>query len=212
MEFKQNAPVRTALGENAGHVDRVVLNPKTKEVTHIVVRKGLLFAEEKVVPIGMIASATEVEVTLREDAGDLHSLPKYSEKCLVVAEEDGYGRPHAAPTGYSPYGTPGVELSTTQPAVISKTLVNIPDAEVALKEGAWVVSSDRKMLGNVEEVLTDANRATYIIVVHGLLSKSRKFVPATWIADVSEDEVRLAVGSDIVEKLNEYNTVVYPPN
>ncbi|MBN2390589.1 MAG: PRC-barrel domain-containing protein, partial [Anaerolineae bacterium] len=51
MEFIKNAPVFTATHERVGHVDRVVINPQTEEVTHIVIRKGFIFAENKVLPI-----------------------------------------------------------------------------------------------------------------------------------------------------------------
>jgi len=204
MELKQNARVITASGENVGHVDRVVLDPQTKEVTHVVVHKGLLFTEDKVVPVGLIASATEEMVVLREDAGDLHSLPKYAEKYYLPAEE--YGNQHTTPASFTPYGGgSGIVYGPAEPKLITKTRINIPEAEVALKEGARVVSSDDKAMGHVEEVLTYAqsNRTSHLIVAHGLLSKSRKLIPATWIADVSEDEVRLNVGSDAVEGLNE---------
>ena len=70
-EFKERASVVTADEQQVCRVDRVVIGPKTKEVTHIVVRKGLIFTEDKVVPINLVASATEDRVTLREDAGDL---------------------------------------------------------------------------------------------------------------------------------------------
>jgi uncharacterized protein YrrD len=43
----------------------VVLDPQTKKAIHIVVRKGFLFTEDKVVPISFISDATEDRVTLR---------------------------------------------------------------------------------------------------------------------------------------------------
>jgi uncharacterized protein YrrD len=40
MQFTQNANVFTAQGQQVGSLKRVVLDPQTKEVTHIVVEKG----------------------------------------------------------------------------------------------------------------------------------------------------------------------------
>jgi sporulation protein YlmC with PRC-barrel domain len=34
MQFKENTSVFTAHGEQVGDIDRVVLDPRTKEVTH----------------------------------------------------------------------------------------------------------------------------------------------------------------------------------
>ena len=79
MQFKDGTSVYTFDGQDVGRVDRVVLNPKTKEVTHLVVRKGLLFAEDKIIPLHLIATATEDRVSLREGAGELDDLPPFEE-------------------------------------------------------------------------------------------------------------------------------------
>ena len=71
MQFKQGASVYTSDGKDIGHIDRVVLNPRTKEVTHLVIRKGFLFSEDKLVPISLVAMGTGEGLTLRPDAGDL---------------------------------------------------------------------------------------------------------------------------------------------
>lgn len=42
MEFKDGANVYTSDGKTAGSLQRVVIQPETKAVTHIVVHKGLL--------------------------------------------------------------------------------------------------------------------------------------------------------------------------
>lgn len=79
MQFTEGAKVFTADGERVGAIDRVVLKPDTKEVTHLVVQKGFLFTEDKVVPMSLVGPATEDRVTLREDAGDLQALPDFEE-------------------------------------------------------------------------------------------------------------------------------------
>lgn len=84
MRFKQNVPVTTQEGTDIGHIDRVVLDPRTKAVTHVVVRKGVLLTEDKVIPIDLIESATEDRVTIRT-AGDLETLPPFEEKHFVQA-------------------------------------------------------------------------------------------------------------------------------
>jgi uncharacterized protein YrrD len=85
MEFIKNAPVFTAKNERVGHVDRVVIDPQTKEVTHIVIRKGFIFAESKVLPISLVASGGE-QIMLRENAGDLHAFPRFEERNFVNSQ------------------------------------------------------------------------------------------------------------------------------
>src|SRR6266545_4349468 len=87
MQFKQGTGVYTSDGRDVGRIDRVVLDPKTKEVTHIVVRKGFLFTEDKIVPLSLIASALEDQVRLRPDAGDLGALPPFEETHYIPVDE-----------------------------------------------------------------------------------------------------------------------------
>jgi uncharacterized protein YrrD len=87
MELKKGARVYSAQNDNVGEIDRVVIQPDTGEVTHIVVRKGTFFREDKVVPYGLIAAATEDRLTLRENAGDLKDLPDFEEQHYIVANE-----------------------------------------------------------------------------------------------------------------------------
>ena len=100
MQFKEGAQVFTSDGEEAGKVDRVVLDPITNEITHLVVRKGFLFTEDKVVPIDLVQSATEERVELK-GVEDLDALPQFEETYYVRAEETEPGRARA-PGAYSP--------------------------------------------------------------------------------------------------------------
>jgi hypothetical protein len=83
---------------------------------------------------------------------------------------------------------------------------NIPDNTVALIEGAHVLTSDDKEVGHVEQVFTDGknHRATYFIIAHGLISKTRKSIPTTWISKMSDNEIHLSVGSGVIDALEEY--------
>ena len=55
MQLKKGASVESSAGEKIGTLDRVVLDPETKEVTHIIVEKGWLFTENKVIQIQDVA-------------------------------------------------------------------------------------------------------------------------------------------------------------
>lgn len=214
MRLKENARVVTADGNAVGHIDRIVIDPGTKEVTHVVVRKGLLFTEDKVLPMSLISNVVDDQVLLREDAGDLESLPDYEETSYTPLDE--YERTqisaedYVAPVyWYPPY--PGFGWGTypaafAAPRYVAHTVENIPEGTVALEEGAKVLSADSQHVGNVEQVLTDpeADRATHIVISQGLLLKNRKLVPTTWISSLSGDEVHLAVGASLLESLREY--------
>jgi len=217
MQIKQGAHVVSATDEKLGKVDRVVIDPKTKEVTHIVVHKGLFFTEDKVVPISLVGAATEDRVTLRQDAGDLHALPDFKESHFVIANERELERSSAKELYVPPplywYGSPAMTypnaldpVYTAYPPYVEEVKQNIPKGTVALKEGAHVISSDGKHVGNVEEILTDpqADRVTHFVISKGLLLKERKLVPMNWVSTLTEDEVHVAVGSQLLDELRPY--------
>ncbi len=213
MQFRQNAGVYTVDGKDAGRIDRVVLDPKTKEVTHIVVRKGFLFTEDKVIPLDLIGAATEEGVILREDAGDLQARPHFEETHYVQVTEDPPSRAgddirvnDAPPFYWYPLlgGVPPMAIADPlTPGYIAETKQNIPEGAVALKEGAKVIAADGQQVGNVEQVITDprVGRVMNLVIGQGILVKERRQVPITWVSKVREDEVHLTVGSHIVDEL-----------
>jgi len=228
MQFKQGAVVQTADGRTIGRLDRVVVDPRTKEVNYVVVRKGTLFTQDKVVPLTLVARADADEIVLREDAGELEDLPNFDERYYVPAE-DNVGAPMGEP-GFAPQlyayppvlggnlGTMGAGFGTAAPQQMGAMTVGpgvvehrerpIPDDNVALRAGARVIAADGDSLGRVEQVLTGSgtDEVSHFVVSEGLLFKDRKLIPISWVSQISEDEVHLAVDSRFVSKLEEYNS------
>jgi uncharacterized protein YrrD len=214
MQFKEDAKVVTADGEKVGTIDRVVLDPNTKEVTHLVVKKGLLFSEDKVVPMSLVGPATEDKVTIRETEEELEQLPDFRETHYVPVKEVTHPEPDTAywapplylypptggwwrTTGYADY---------SRPPNVAKTETNIPEGTVALEEGADVISSDGKHVGDIERIFTEPleGRATHLLISEGLFLKEKKLIPTGWVADVFEDSLKLSVSSEFVDDLPEY--------
>jgi uncharacterized protein YrrD len=212
LELQEGTSVFTASGEEVGKINRFVLDPETNEVTHIVVQKGWLFAEDKVVPIDWVSSATEEKVTLNENTNDFDQLPPFEETHFIEVPEEGtkpadyptyryapayYWYPPAGyigyPVGY--YGWPPME-----------TQRNIPADTVPLREGSDVISSDGEHVGDIEEIFvdSDSNRITHFLISEGLLFKERKLVPAHWVSSEEEDKVHLNVSSQMLERLPAY--------
>ncbi len=217
MELKEGTSVFTQSGEEVGKINRFVLDPATNEVTHIVVQKGWLLPEDKVVPIAMITSATEERVVLNQGIKDLDQLPPFEETHFVeltagdVPPPDSSTRRYAPayywypPSGYMGYPAFGPGYYGWPPL---ETTRNIPADTVPLKEGADVISSDGKHVGDVERLFvdTESNKATHFLISEGLLFKDRKLIPAHWIRSVEENKVHLAVPSRLLERLPEYQT------
>ena len=183
MQFKEGAEVFTTYGERVGTIDRVVLDPQTKEVTHLVVNKGFLFMDAKVVPMSLVGAATGDQVILRSGASGLDELPDFREPHVVPIDR-GYGKPK----------------------YVVKTQENIPEDSVALEEGTKVLSSDGEHVGDIERFLTDnlEEQVTHLLISEGLILKGKKLIPTKWITYISEAEVRLSVDSNLVESLPKY--------
>jgi uncharacterized protein YrrD len=211
MELKEGTSVFSADHEEVGNINRVVLNPVTTQLTHIVVQKGLFFPEDRVVPIDWIASADVDRVVLSVNASEIQDLPPFEETHYIRLDEAEINRAHHPASDYPPYyywypsfGTPSpVFPPSTMSGVIPQTGQNIPEDTVALKEGTDVISADGDHIGDVEHVLVDpdSNQATHFLISKGLLLKEKKLVPADWISRVTEEKVYLAVGSRLVDQL-----------
>ena len=215
MELKEGMSVLTPGGEELGRVSRVVLDPSTNELTHLVIQKGWLLAEDKVVPFDMVSSADEDKVRLKEDIGDIDQLPPFEETHFIETDRPGaVPGPETVPGyrfapayyWYPPYGFAGqpVGYYGWPP---TETVRNIPADTVPLSEGSNVISSDGKHVGDVERFFVDpaSNKATHFLISQGLLFKEHKQVPAHWVKSVEEGKVHLAVSSELLERLPDYN-------
>ena len=217
MEFKDGTEVKTSNGDKVGTIDRVVLDPKTDQVTHVVVRKGFLLPEDKVVRVEDIASASEDTVMLRNDIENLNDLPPYEER-YYVPWEDVEDRHAAGPNKAAPYywyppvgaawwGTPGYAGDYGYAPYLTPVEVvhNIPEGTVALKKGAKVYSSEGDHVGNVERLFVSADeRISHFVISEGLIFKSKKLVPTSWVTDVTEDEVYLSVAKKVLDRLEDF--------
>src|SRR5262249_53870942 len=157
------------------------LDPRTKKVTDVVLHKGVLLPEDKVVPIQHVVEANDQQVVLKDDADRVKDLPPFVEKYYVPSNDEvgiDYTTGYARPLWPNGAGLPG-KIETHE---------NIPPNTTAVKEGAKVLSSAGKQIGNVERVILDSasKRMTHIVVAHGLM-RQLKLIPESWIQQIGED-------------------------
>lgn len=212
MKIKYGADVYKADGEKVGEVEQVVIDPSDNEITHLVVRKGFLLTEDRVVPMTLLESSDEESVHLREFDGDFDQFPLYVQREFYqVGELDpsidytpGYTRP------LYPYPPLDVESRAFSPdfqqPVAVKEEKYIQAEKVAVKDGADVFSLDGSHVGDVEEVFSDprTDRITHLLISKGLLLQENKLVPVSWVDKYNENSVHLLVSRKILENLPEY--------
>lgn len=212
MQFKKGAEVFSGEGEKIGTLNRVVIDPRTREVSSLVVGKGILFRTDKVIPITLVDLDIEDRIVLKKTNQDiLEDFPDFETTHHVPLDEPNnpYYEAVEASYWYPPIHSGwamGNYVGHPLPEFVLKTDQDIPEGTVALEEGAKVISRDGEHVGNVEQVITESqeNRVSHFVISEGLLLKERKLVPAVWVTNVAEDEIHLSVGSSLFERLPEY--------
>jgi uncharacterized protein YrrD len=224
MQFAENMPIYTMDGEHVGDIERVVMDPRTKEITHLVVRQGWLFAEDKVLPVDLVVSTSEDGVVLRPIEDDLQALPRFEKTEFIPRDRLAQAKRAKGETTqpatyqqplywYPPVGARwwgGGYTAFAYPSPTPYVIVTdrrIPEGTVPLKEGASVTTADGEHAGDISTVIADpdSDRATHLVIEKGWLFTEQKLVPTSWISMVKEDNVQLAVGSKLLDSLPAYN-------
>lgn len=206
MDLKRNSNVVTCDGHKAGTLRRVVLDPATKKVSALVIERGLLFTEDRLVPMDQVERVEDDQVVLKSSREGLDQLKVFEVTRYIPLNEDGeqlnayYWNPPVQGLTDSPYPL------FPHPVYVESTRSNIPENSVALKEGAHIITGDGKHAGDLERVITDpaTDQVTHLVVSGGFLSTARKLVPAYWIKDVMEDEIHLSVESGLFDRTVEF--------
>lgn len=215
MEFKQHVVVLNAGGQELGRLVRVVIEPKSNEVTHLVVRRGRLTVHDKVLPLERVEIGAEDGIIVRLTPDEFDQLPDLEATQFIAVDESKLGRSEetdAARPLPAIYWLPTSPYSPLLPRVGGPAFrvtaqLNIPAGTVAVKEGAQVIARDGKRSGQVDEVLTadKGDRITHVLISSGQLVKEKKLIPINWIETLGENEVHLSVGSSTIDRLPAYD-------
>jgi uncharacterized protein YrrD len=203
MQFSPGAIAVTVDDKEVGHLARMVIDPKTNEITHLVVRRGLLQGPDKVVPINAITTEREGQVSLHLRSEDLERLPDYEEEQYIrVAESDEDGSSPAV-FFYPSYFTDVPGLDAVESQYTARRQLNIPPNAIALKEDAKVFTRDKQEVGHVVRVFArdGAEQVTHFVIQKGSAAQEQRLIPVGWVDWMADDEVYLAIESRIVDRL-----------
>jgi uncharacterized protein YrrD len=211
MRFKKDSEVFSSEGKKVGTVDRVVIDPSSHEVTHLVVSRGFLFKSDKVIPIEWIKDAPDGHINLKPNDQEIDDLPDFEKTQFISAKETMKESPYVNTSFWYPppmvdWWETGMYAPYPMPRYIPRTEQNIPDNTLALEEGAKVYSKDNQHIGEIEQVIANKGNhiATHILIGKGFLLKEHKLIPTPWIELVEEDKVYLKINADILDNIPEY--------
>jgi uncharacterized protein YrrD len=218
MQFKKGVDVVDKNGKKVGSMERVVIDPRTGEVTDLIIHKGHLLIQDKVLPVDQVQRTGDNEVILNTDADNLKDLPDYIEARYVPMDKQDLAEQQSdaeaaipmlwypAP-GQAMFSYPGLYPDPTQYPNKIELKENTPKGTVALQEGARVIGKDGKHVGNVEKVITEDQKSqvTHLLITKGTFNHEMKLIPANWISGIKDDGVRLSVSADFVDRLAKYS-------
>jgi len=224
INYRNGMSVLTPDGKQVGHVKTLVLTPHTNQVTHLVIGRGFLFTEEKVMPASWISHNDGDKLILNTDQTKFDQLPNFMEREYIPAPTDTrepavkydelVANSPVNPSSLYYLGVPGFAPATSAltaiggPIYISRETRNIPENGMVLDVGGHVLTRDGKHVGNIEQVITsDQGIVTHFIVSEGLLFKTHKLVPAYWIDHVQDKDIHLVVGTEALHTLPDYTQV-----
>jgi uncharacterized protein YrrD len=177
-----------------GHLNSIILNPKTAQVTDLVVQRDGLFAHAWLVPVAHIVDSTPNRIRL--DVG----VKEIADEMLPFIRTE-YLSPEVPDVLYTtdmvwPHLMANVEAKTVEHE-------NVPHNELAV-HGKAVVTAEDGMLGYLQDVIVDPQdwRITQIEIRTGhWYGHARLNVPISVIDHFGEDAITLSISKQEVEAL-----------
>lgn len=209
MKVQLGADVITHDGEKIGAVKQAVIDPADQEITHLIVEKGFLFTEAKVLPLSLVLQADEEQVKLIETDIDPEDLPDYQEESYFPVE---------ATMAYDPELALSRSFLAAKPRIVPKQEENIriikktdgdknlPGDKELLKIGARVTTLEDKKVGKIQELVVEGqtNQVTHLVISQGLFKKKQALIPQSWVKEISPQEVTLKVDKNVIKNLPPY--------
>jgi sporulation protein YlmC with PRC-barrel domain len=211
VDIQPGETVISSDGQEVGKVARVVISPVTRSIESLVVERGALFSDARVVPIRMVHKGTDEGILLNLNSEALRSLPIYREAHFIDSlAPSKRGAESAAQYYLRPVDVlEEGDLLPNYPAppIVEAEVENIPPGTVALEEGTEVRDEFGEHVGKVEQILVKpkTQRATHVVLSRGRVIETEKLIPADWIRYIKEGQVELGVSLELIRRLPEYS-------
>lgn len=198
MEISIKAQVFCTDGE-AGHVTTVVVNPRTQEVTHMVVRTKGWIHDEYLVPLDLIEESSHDRIQLHCTQEELARCEPF-EQVQMLLPDDPTGEANVSAASMMMWSDSSWSGSYLVPYT---TVDQVPTGEVVIDRYASVHATDGHV-GSVDELLIDpeSNRITHIVLLEGhFWGKKDVFIPLSEVDRIENDEVYLKLDKAGIKQL-----------
>ncbi len=188
-----------------GTLHKLVVDPHNKQVTDLVILRGLLQKHDYVIPVSKVDYTTTDEIFVNLDLAQLADYPEYRE----IEFEDrvgGWDSELTSPSEHHLFWNPMVGVieweSKTVPVIRRKVAEGIPNQEQVIGRASVVRNLDG-VVGKVDHVWLDREswKITHLVVHRGL---TRRYVviPFSWVKSITPEEIYV-LGSN--EQLREFS-------
>ena len=185
-----------ALDGRAGTLEKVVVDPHARCVTHLIVGKGwpgaLWPKEQRVAPVQAIERVDADGIHLDATMAELEQLPAYREETFITP--DPAWEPLAyyalADTLFWGGAYPGVAYPVI-PGIEHITYAGVPEGAIVLRRGVDVACNDA-LVGTLDHMLIDpiSGRMTQLVVEERGTGR-KVIVPQDWIRELHEHAIVL---------------------
>jgi hypothetical protein len=174
--------VRCADGDG-GSISRVIVNPRTRKLSHLVVREPGRHGVERIVPFEFIEKHGGGTVQLHLTRAQLADLPSYEVSADIVTTAGLNTQARVQSLGYQ---------SDVVPQHVRVTQTNVPDGAIVARRGDRVEATDRR-IGSVDDLIVGEDGTIVGLVLRqGHLWGAREvIIPITEIDHVDKSVVYL---------------------
>ncbi len=201
IDLPENAEILCSDGI-AGHMTNVIVNPISKQITHLVVKSNWPSSREYMVPFQQVVETAPDMIRLECSQNDLKMMEPFISEAYFHTKLPDYERyqsifvwPMVLPAADNLL----IEVDTFN----SREIESSPLEEIAVRRGAKVEATDGH-LGQVDELLINSNnmQVTHLILRERHILKQREVaIPVSQIDYVDEDSVFLKLDKKSVEEL-----------
>ncbi len=204
MDLRIGAQVHFQDGRG-GKLVKVVVDPTTRRVTHLVVEKGFLQKEDRVLPVSLVERTTPEAIHLALASRELRRYPIYRELEFVEPAPDWeYNRYRRNQVVHwaTYYGI--VTVDPIIPYVRYRIHEGVPATQEVIGRGTPVRTLDG-MVGRLDHVLVhrETGEITHLVLRRGVFNR-RLVVPMSLVKEIDDEGIFLDLTNQELRGLPQY--------
>jgi len=212
MQIRLGEHVLTSDGQDAGPIDKVVLDPDTGTVTSVLLREGTILHHDVQVTLDRLQEDPSGRLRLPLPASRLHELPRFDESLFKAPPADlTLPADYPEETILLPAGWMGATTPVNPAPMVADTEVReevisrlyAQDLENAVvKAGSAIESRDGEKVGELERLTFDQEgRLAGLVVRQGFLFPRELELPGSLVESAGDGVLYLTVDKARVAEL-----------